>query len=255
MIQTVMIRTIMIRSLAIMLAVVSISHSAAAQRGGAPRASFAPHSSSRNYAMARGERSSTYRPPAPYIPYNSLPFPFFGDSFDANDLYSTGYPVASQPPAYVLQAASEMAGRPSFRSASGGFDPPEPSQPLMIELQNGRYIRLGDTATDGDAHDLLTASAPGNDAAHPPAHVQPATPPAAPLPVALVFRDGHSEEVRDYTIADGFLYARGDFYTDGYWNRKIDLASLNVPQTLHVNADRNVKFFLPSSPNEVITRP
>jgi hypothetical protein len=70
-----------------------------------------------------------------------------------------------------------------------------------------------------------------------------------------MFRDGHSEEVRDYTIADGVLYARGDYYTDGYWNKKIDLAALNLPQTREANADRSVKFVLPSSPNEVITRP
>ena len=83
-----------------------------------------------------------------------------------------------------------------------------------------------------------------------------ASAPASVLPPAvLIFHDGHREEVRDYTIADGTLYARGDYYTDGYWNKKIDLASLNVPQTLQANADRNVKFVLPSSPNEVITRP
>ena len=77
-----------------------------------------------------------------------------------------------------------------------------------------------------------------------------------PLPAAiLIFRDGHSEEVRDYTIADGMLYARGDYYTDGYWNKKIDLATLNVAETMQANASRSVKFTLPSSPNEVITRP
>jgi hypothetical protein len=71
----------------------------------------------------------------------------------------------------------------------------------------------------------------------------------------LVFRDGHKEEVRDYSIADGVLYARGDFYTDGYWNKNISLSSLDVAQTLQANAERGVKFVLPSAPNEVITRP
>ena len=80
--------------------------------------------------------------------------------------------------------------------------------------------------------------------------------PARDLPAAvLIFRDGHSEEVHDYTIADGFLYARGDYYIDGYWNKKIDLATLDLPRTLQDNAARKVKFILPSSPNEVITRP
>ena len=74
-------------------------------------------------------------------------------------------------------------------------------------------------------------------------------------PAVLVFRDGHGEEVHDYTIADGFLYARGDFYSDGYWNKKIDLSTLDLSQTLQTNSTRSVKFILPSSPNEVITRP
>jgi hypothetical protein len=83
-----------------------------------------------------------------------------------------------------------------------------------------------------------------------------AAPAALALPATiLIFRDGHSEEVRDYTIADGSLYVRGDFYTDGYWNKKIDLSALNLAATMQTNATRNVKFVIPSSPNEVITRP
>ena len=79
--------------------------------------------------------------------------------------------------------------------------------------------------------------------------------PSQPLPAAiLIFHDGHSEEVRDYTIADGILYARGDYYTDGYWNKKINLATLDLAQTQQANSTRNVNFTLPSSPNEVITR-
>jgi hypothetical protein len=83
-----------------------------------------------------------------------------------------------------------------------------------------------------------------------------AEPSVRELPASiLIFRDGHSEEVHDYTIADGFLYARGDYYTDGYWNKKIDLAALNLTATMQTNSTRNVKFVIPSSPNEVITRP
>ncbi|HTU42661.1 MAG TPA: hypothetical protein VMF10_13205, partial [Candidatus Aquilonibacter sp.] len=60
---------------------------------------------------------------------------------------------------------------------------------------------------------------------------------------------------RSYSIANGILYAQGDYYTDGYWNKKIDLSALDVPETLQANADHGVKFVLPSSPNEVVTRP
>jgi hypothetical protein len=210
--------------------------------------------------------------------YASLPFPFFGDAFDPNDIYSTGYPVASEPSAFVLQAARELSASPDYRSGGLGSSGSErgaaPSaQPLMIELQNGRYVRVNTSPVDGDARELeqpaepaIVAQTEADKRAHStrrPA-VGPALQAATPatdsatnnLPSALlVFRDGHSEQVRDYTIADGVLYARGDFYTDGYWNKKIDLSTLNLSATVRGNADRNVKFVLPSSPNEVVTRP
>ena len=119
----------------------------------------------------------------------------------------------------------------------------------MIELQNGRYVRVNSTA-DADAPLNLAE----NHTSPNPARAAAPAPP--PLPSAvLIFRDGRHEEVRDYTIADGILYARGDYYTDGYWNKKISLSSLDVAQTLQANSARNVSFILPSSPNEVITRP
>jgi hypothetical protein len=214
---------------------------AAAQRPAAP-ASRATHSSNSlrgNLARAHNRRVS------PYVsPYTSLPFPFFGDSFDPSDIYSTGYPVASQPPPFLLQAARDMAG-PVADSMGPGISPfnrreSPSSQPLMIELQNGRYVRISSTAADGHALPLIPASA---------------SPPQDLPSAVLIFRDGHREEVRDYAIADGILYARGDYYTDGYWNKKIALSGLDVAETLRSNTTRNVKFVLPSSPNEVITRP
>jgi hypothetical protein len=128
---------------------------------------------------------------------------------------------------------------------------PSTSEPLMIELQNGRYVRVKGSAADGDAVPISLSkdSGPVTRAA-----LIPAKSPQLPAAV-LVFHDGHREEVHDYSIADGALYARGDFYTDGYWNKKIDLANLDVTQTQQANLDRNVKFVLPSSPNEVVTRP
>ena len=234
-----------------------------------PAHAITPHSATprlnsavRSFAFGRGAYPSRFRQP---FPYTSLPFPFFADSFDPDDIYSTGYPVASQPPVVLLQAERALAG-PNVPSPAEYADrQPSASQPLMIELQNGRYVRVNTPAIDGEALPLSlpTTSQP---AKSPHTHTaasastQPlliaAASPAPALPAAvLVFRDGHSEEVRDYTIADGVLYARGDYYTDGYWNKKIDLATLNVSQTMQANADRNVKFVLPSAPNEVITRP
>jgi hypothetical protein len=209
-----------------------------------------------SFALGRVASSSRFRQ---RFPYTSLPFPFFVDSFDPGDIYSTGYPVAAQPPLILLQAARTMAN-PDYADSE-----PSIPQPLMIELQNGRYVRVNSTAADGEALPLtlapdaaesnqpqLARSARSNSVG-PAIAVVP--PPHDLAPALLVFRDGHSEEVRDYTIADGILYASGDYYTDGYWNKRIALSSINVARTLETNAQRNVNFILPKSPNEVITRP
>jgi hypothetical protein len=219
---------------------------------------------------------------APSSPLTSFLSPFLGDSFNPEDLSSAGDP--SQAPPFLLQASRAFSGPGGFSGPPDNNLEPPSSQPLLIELQGDRYVRVTSAAIDGEALPLNAASnnIHGNSA-------QPSKPPvshlrkplaqrsanraglglgpgpmigaaAAPavreLPAAiLIFRDGHSEEVHDYTIADGSLYARGDYYTDGYWNKKIDLATLNLTATVQTNSTRNVKFVIPSSPNEVITRP
>ncbi|MFZ0761598.1 MAG: hypothetical protein WAM69_16750 [Candidatus Sulfotelmatobacter sp.] len=195
-----------------------------------------------NFTFAPGaRRSAGFRR---LSPYTSLPFPFFGDSFSPDDIYSTGYPIASQPPVILLQAASAMGVPMDYSNQPDDNREPPAPQPLMIELQNGRYVRVSGPAADGEALPLA------------PAPVIAASSPAADLPpVVLVFRDGRSEKVRDYAISGGILYARGNFYTDGYWNKKIELSTLNLAQTLQANKNHGVRFVLPSSPNEVITRP
>ncbi len=253
---------------AALIAVLALMPYAAAQRaasGGhaaAPaHAAATPHfrSPSGNFGLGFGRNGhgAAFRRSSPYSSYASLPFPFFSDSFDPGDIYSTGYPIASEPPPYLLQALSQMVGPganpmgPAMNSLNNGQH--SSSDSLLIELQNGRYVRVTGTATNNASRLLnVTPDRAASNSAQP--LIVAASPQSLP-PAILIFRDGHSEEVHDYTIADGILYARGDYYTDGYWNKKIDLASLNVPQTLQANADRNVKFVLPSSPNEVITRP
>jgi hypothetical protein len=239
---------------------------AAAQRAASAGHAAATHASAA-HPRARNGHPSAFRRNSPLVsPLTSLPFPFFGDNFNPDDIYSSGYPVAAPPPAFLMQAMQQLTG-----SASGPLGQammgqammgqamnlpathqPSSTDPLMIELQNGQYVRVNNPAINGDALPLNPT----------PTHAQPkpqppiATAPMRPLPPAvLIFRDGHTEEVRDYTIADGILYARGDYYTDGYWNKKIAVATLNVPETLQANANRNVRFVLPTSPNEVITRP
>jgi hypothetical protein len=267
------------RSFVIAATVAALVSFASAQRAGAAGHGGSLHAhpaatnfSARNARRSGFQRSSRFGPgygPG-YLGYGSLPFPFFGDNFDPDDIYSTGYPVASEPPPFLLQALQSLAN-PAANSMSSLIGPSNregssregsSNDPLMIELQNGRYVRVNNTVSD-DAEPITFANESASAKPHTQKEAKPTQPDSTPEmlatavlpPAILIFRDGHSEEVRDYTIADGTLYARGDYYTDGYWNKKIDLANLNVPETLQANASRNIKFTLPSSPNEVITRP
>ena len=60
-----------------------------------------------------------------------------------------------------------------------------------------------------------------------PATAEPAPPELTP--VVLVYRDGHREQIREYSIANGTIYARGDYWNDGYWSKKIQLTALDLP--------------------------
>jgi len=167
----------------------------------------------------------------------------YGDPFYA-DYLSAGYPVASQPPMIILQAPPVPSG-PEPVSA--------PVQPLMIELQGDRYVRVsGPEMSGAERIDPMPDSS-----TRPQGSSIVATRPVLPElpPAVLVFRDGHREEAAEYTIADGVLYTHSDFYATGSWTKKIELSSLNLAETIQSNQSRGVRFQLPSYPNEVIVRP
>jgi len=190
-----------------------------------------------------------FQPSNPYLPLLSA-FGMFSDSSYPNDSSAAGSPPAAQAPNILLQALSPITGTQDQQQPS--------SQPLLIELQGGRYVQLNgeNPSANGLAYQAPTpATARGS--ANLASNKHPAHEVTAPslAAVVLVFRDGHSEEVRDYTIAGGAIYARGDFYADGYWNKKIELSALNLPETVKSNQEHGVHFVLPSAPNEVITRP
>jgi len=176
----------------------------------------------------------------------------FYDSFYSDDVSTTGYPVASQPPVIILQAPPAAATEPERSSST--------NEPLMIELRGDRYVQVSgeetsetEIGTDVKTIDPLSNTSrqreqSSGNAAH--AVSTKEIPPAI-----LVFRDGHREQVSDYTIADGILYAHSDYFTTGSWNRKIELSSLNLGETLKSNQSQGVRFQLPSAPNEVIVGP
>ena len=161
----------------------------------------------------------------------------FSDPFYSDYLSTTGYPVASQPPVIILQAPPAAATVPE-RSSS-------PNEPLMIELQGDRYVRVKGEETSRTpigteiGTEVKTIDPLPNTSGQPepssgnPAHAVS----AKEIPSAmLVFRDGHREQVSDYTIADGILYAHSDYFTTGLWNRKIELSSLNLARDRHVQS-------------------
>jgi hypothetical protein len=182
------------------------------------------HGNSGNFA---GRRSLAY--PVGFFPA------FYDDALDA------GYPVASQPPLIVMQ--SPPAQEHSRQAVS------TPMQPLMIELQGGHYVRI---SGDGDSRsEMIDGGVAQSDSTSGPGVKAPSEAPVA----ILVYRDGHQQEVSDYTIADGNLYARGNLYTDGAWTRKIELSELNLSKTIKTNQSRGIRFLLPNASNEVIVGP
>lgn len=115
------------------------------------------------------------------------------------------------------------------------------AEPLLLELRGDRFVRLG-------TEDYSSEPGPNVSANSTP------TPRELP-PAVLVFRDGHKEEVRSYTITGPVIYTAADYWTEGSWTRKIQIADLDVPSTLKLNQERGTNFSLPAGPNEVVVRP
>jgi hypothetical protein len=61
------------------------------------------------------------------------------------------------------------------------------------------------------------------------------------IPVVLVYRDGHEQEVKNYAIVGPTLYDLGTFVA-----HKIPLAELNLKATIKANDDRGVEFTVPA---------
>ena len=150
------------------------------------------------------------------------PYPDYGDDND----YSDNQPPV--PPPVILA-------------------PPEPErviQPMLLERHGDQWI----TVTNGSPSPGPSRLAQPEP--EPPLHAARALPPAV-----LVFRDGHEEEFTSYTIIGGTLYAKTNYWNSGTWTRVIQIANLDVPATLKLNAERGSNFRLPSGPQEIMIRP
>ena len=169
-----------------------------------------------------------YGYPYVFADYSSEPF----DSAPASPQVVVVQPAASA----ELQTATEI-------------------EPLLIELQGDRYVRISDASSQREAGFGGYAEA-GTARSSAAAARAAAGERIADLPPAvLIYRDGHSEQVTDYAIVAGVIYARADYWQSGYWTKPIHLSALNIPATIQANQEQGVKFVLPSGPNEVVTRP
>jgi hypothetical protein len=191
--------------------------------------------------FSRSAVSFTGRPHPQFFRPKAL---FLGDPFYADYPPQSGTAPAQPPPQVVIvQPASTTDAPPETRS-----------EPLLIELQGNRYVRFGGRQQSPERAmnvppDFAGAEAPTS----PPITPRPSQPELPPA--ILVFRDGHREEAPEYAIVGGALYASGDYWQSGHWTETIQLSALNIPATIRVNHDAGIKFMLPSSPNEVVTRP
>jgi len=157
-------------------------------------------------------------------------WPYFAD-------YGFGYDYDSQPYEYPPSPPEAQAG-PQPQPAAEESQP-LPS-PVLLELHGDQWVQVNSFRTpSADTRQL-----------------SPGSQKSTPLPPAvLVFRDGHMEEVSSYSIIGPVIYTKSDYWTSGNWTRKIQIADLDLPETLKQNQDRGVKFELPSSPDEVMIRP
>ena len=169
--------------------------------------------------------------------------PYFYDDYDSER-------EASEPPPQNVEATAQPA--PAVAVSKPGF---------VLELQGDRWVRLTNYS-ELQASEQSGQPAP-EPASKPPSPVRVANPPrtqaAEPStqlpPAVLVFRDGHKEEIKKYTIVGTTVYTSSDYWNSGSWTRKIQIADLDVPETLKLNEERGAKFTLPSGPNEVMMRP
>ncbi len=177
-----------------------------------------------------------------------------GDGFGRNTIFFPYYPFYSD---YGYEVEEAPPAKPVTVSAPPQTPPAPPIEPLLIEWQGDRFVRMTlsqkapqDTPSGPDYAERTVSprrASAGRKAAPPAPREQP--------PAVLVFRDGRREEISSYTIMSGAIYSKADYWSSGSWTKKIQIAELDVPATLKLNQERGVKFALPAGPNEVVMRP
>lgn len=150
---------------------------------------------------------------------------------------------SSQPgqPTYIVVQPPAPEAKPA--------EPPKPVTPLLIEWQGNRFVRTtgvepllrnGSAAPQASTDYVQTG----------PEENRPSSPSA---PITLIFRDGHREQIQNYSIIDDCLYASSDYAQSGKWMKTISLSALNLPATIEANRETGASFALPTAANVVVT--
>ena len=173
---------------------------------------------------------------------------FFGAPYFYSDYYdSYGFDYPAPPPTTRPAPVPQVAPAPPIQVKN------EPlADSALLEHRGNTWVRVTDfSESSGLVSTPAHRSAVSKEA--PPVQ-SPAVSKEMP-PAVLVYRDGHTEDVSSYSIIGPIIYTDADYWTDGKWTRKIQIADLNISATLKQNQQRGVKFDLPSGPNEVVIRP
>ena len=236
------------------LATLFLASLASAQRGFGARPAPSGHSPSGRASGMQGQRSfGSAHPQRSGLGFRRSGFgyglgwgwgyqPYFG-YYDRGEEYAR--PDAEPPVSEPRQQAM--------------FEPPRPEkliQPILIERQGEGWVQVSgykDGRVSGQAGPLKAVQASPSGAATPGQETAQAV--SEIPPAVLVFRDGHQEEVKSYTIIGDVLFAKTDYWASGVWTRRIEIARIDVPATLKLNQDHGYRFRLPSNPQEVVIRP
>jgi len=194
-------------------------------------------------------RAHRFRGDAAFPPY------FYPDYYYPDyDYQDYGYPDDSLAP---QAAEAPSAAQPSQPVSSAPAQ--RPPESLVLELRGDHWVRItnhGASLSAESAQPEWDQTSESSGGSRSRLRHNQAPRPSGELPSAtLVFRDGHQEKIQKYVIVDQTIYAGAEHWRGGLWNRKIQVAELDVPATLALNQERGTKFNLPSAPNEVIVRP
>ncbi len=121
-----------------------------------------------------------------------------------------------------------------------------PDQPALTVFENRPQVKLAPNPTPTDDSVYNERSAPTRDTLKAQdfsgGYHQMSPVSDEQIPVVIVFKDGHEQEINNYAIVGNTLYDLGTAVA-----HKIKLADVDLQQTIKKNEDRGVEFNVPAN--------